>query len=284
MKNILVALGLLVTAGVFAQETAKKTLLDIEQHVFEKKFSKKWAKEKQSDWEKSVHEAGSIEELNKLFNEYSDLLAQSTSFSMGNSSATTEIEFVNYMMEAEGVLTDELVKDWSAEARGNWRKEIKDFVAKEEEKKKKMDQMARFQMMTAIVKDFTKKFPELWEDSKKNAFQNSTSVSLTGGSEIGISKDEYEVASFTVVYDTEGDEQLAKKLSEELMEVIKSNVGEGYKPGNEMDTDFVSSMKKVYQFEGEKFSETAKKPTVTIGVLKATPGVKVVITEPVFGH
>lgn len=284
MKNLIVLFSLLLSTGAFAQEMAKKTLLDIEQHAYQKKFSKKWAKEKKTDWEKSVQDAGSIEELNQLFNEFSDLFAQTTSFSMGNSSAKTEIEFVKYMMEVEGVLGNDFSKDWSDEDRVNWRGDLEHFLVQEEEKKKKKDQMARFQMMTAIVKDFTKKFPELWEDSKKNAFKNSGSVTLSGGTEIAITKDHYGVSSFSVLFDTEGDAQLAKKLSEELMEVIEANVEEGYRPGNEMNPEFVGAIKKVYQFEGEKFAETAKRPTVSIGVVKEVPGVKVVITEPVFGH
>lgn len=268
----------------FAQETAKSALLEIEQYAYHKKFSKKWWKTKRTDWIQSVNDAKSIEELNVLFNEFSDLFAQASSFSMGNCMATSEIEFVQYMMEVEGVLGTDFVGDWAPNDRQNWRGELEEFIVKENEKKKKADQMARFQKMTSIVKDFSNKFPELWEDSKKNAFGNSASITLNGGTEIEITKDQYGVASFSVFFDTEGDEQMAKKLMEELMAIISENVGEGYKQGNDMDTEYTGSMKKNYQFEGEKFAETAKKPTVAIGVLKSTTGVKVVITEPVFGH
>lgn len=284
MKNLVLLFGLILSIGICAQETAKKALLDIEQHVYDKKFSKKWKKMKEADWEQSVQKAENIEELNKLFNEFSDLLAQSTSFSMGNASAGTEVEFVEYMLKVEGVLGDDFVSDWSSDERKEWQGEMQEFVVKEKEKKKKADQMARFQKMTAMVKDFTNKFPALWEDSKKNAFKSSTDLALNGATEIGISKDQYGVASFTVVYDTEGDEKMAEKLMDELIMIIEANVGEGYKMGNEMDAEFVGSLKKNYQFEGEKFAETAKRPTVSVGVLKDTPGVKLVITEPVFGH
>lgn len=284
MKKLILLFGLILSIGICAQEMAKKALLDIEQHVYDKKFSKKWKKMKQADWEQSVQKAENIEELNKLFNEFSDLLAQSTSFSMGNASADTEVEFVEYMLKVEGVLGDDFVSDWSADERKEWQGEMQEFVVKEKEKKKKADQMARFQKMTAMVKDFTNKFPALWEDSKKNAFKSSTGLALNGATEIGISKDQYGVASFTVVYDTEGDEKMAEKLMDELIMIIEANVGEGYKMGNEMDAEFVGSLKKNYQFEGEKFAETAKRSTVSVGVLKDTPGVKLVITEPVFGH
>jgi len=284
MKKLILALTVLFSLGAIAQQTAKDALIDIERHAYHKKFSKKWAKTKKADWEKSVESAGSIEELNKLFNEYSDLFAQSTSFSMGNSTATNEVEFVKYMMEVEGVLGEDFVQDWSSEDRKIWQGDMEKFIVLEEEKKKKEDQMARFQKMTAMVKDFTKKFPTIWEDSKKNVFKNSTDVTIKGGSEIEITKDEYGVSSFNVFFDTEGDNEMAKKLMEEFIMVIEENVGEGYKAGNDMDPEYTGSMKKNYQFEGEKFSETAKKPTVAIGTLKDKAGVKVVITEPVFGH
>lgn len=284
MKRIILLLIVLINIGALAQQTAKKALLDIEQHAFHKKFSKKWAKEKKSDWEKSVNDAGSIEELNKLFNDYSDLFAQSTSFSMGNSSATNEVEFVKYMMEVEGVLGADLVENWTADARKQWQGEMEEFIVLQTEKKKKEDQMVRFQKMTGMVKDFTKKFPTIWEDSKKNAFANSKEIAIKGGSEIEVTLDEYGVASFNVFFDTEGDDQMATKLMDEFIDVIESNVGEGYKQGNDMDPAYTGSIKKNYQFEGEKFAETAKKPTVAIGTLKDKSGVKVVITEPVFGH
>ncbi len=284
MRNILLLATTLLCVGIFGQEVAKNALFDIEQHAYQKKFTKKWEKSKQTDWEKGVESATSIEELNQLFNEFSDLFAQTTSFSMGNSTATTEVEFVEYMMEVEGVLGEDFVRDWSADQRKEWRGDMEKFLVTEKEKKKKEDQMARFQKMTSIVKDFTNKFPQIWEDSKENAFKNSTDVSLKGGTEITISKDDYGVASFTVFYDTEGDEQMAKKLLDELIDVVESNVGEGYKQGNDMDPEYTGSMRKNYQFEGEKFAETAKKPTVAIGTLKDTAGVRVVITEPVFGH
>lgn len=284
MKKIILILSILFSIGVVAQETAKKALLDIEQHAFHKKFSKKWEKEKKSNWEKAVQEANNIEDLNKLFNEFSDLFAQSTSFSMGNSSATNEVELVKYLMEVEVVLSEDFTNGWSVEDRIKWKGELEKYLVLQEEKKKKEDQMARFQKMTGIVKDFTDKFPSIWEDSKKNAFGSSKEITLKGGSEIEVVKDEYGVASFVVFFDTEGDDKMTNKLMEEFILVIESNVGEGYKQGNDMDPAYTGSMKKNYQFEGAKFAETAKKPTVAVGTLKDKSGVKVVITEPVFGH
>lgn len=284
MKKTALLFGIFLSIGIFAQETAKSALLELEAHVYHKKFSKKWEKLKKADWEKSVLEAEGIEKLNVLFNEMSDLFAQSTSFSMGNAMAETEVEFVAYIMEVEGVLSDDFTKDWSDDLRKEWLGSLEEFLVLEKEKKKKEDQMLRFQKMTAMVKDFTNKFPEVWADSKKNVFENTSGLTFNGGSAVTIEKDEYGVASYIVVFDTDGDEKLAKKLAEELMLAVADNVEEGYKEGNDMDPAYTGSMKKTYQFEGEKFVETAKKPTVEIGVLKENSAVKVVIIEPVFGH
>lgn len=285
MKNTFLTLSLMIFGVLsFGQEMAKKSLLELEQNIFEKKFSKKWEKLKKSDWEKSCQEANGIEQLNGLFNEYSDLLAQSTSFSMGNSSASNEIEFLEYLMQVEGALTPDLTSKWSETDRKDWKEGMSSFILDQKEKKKKEDQMARFQKMSAIVKSFDTKFPIVWEDSKKNAFSNSSDTKFNGATSTAITEDSYQVKSFEILYDLDGDDQMAEKLQKELIDIILSKVGEGYQQGNEMDSEFNASIKKVLQFEGAKFAETAKRPTVTIGVLKETQAVKLVITEPVFGH
>ncbi|CAG5080541.1 hypothetical protein [Parvicella tangerina] len=284
MNRLVLILIVMLGVNAMAQEAAKKALLTIEEHAYFKKFNKKWKKTKEVDWEKSVQEAESIEELNKLFNEYSDLFAQTSSFSMGNSTATNEIEFIEYMIKVEGVLANDFAPDWSEEDRMKWRGELEEFMVLEKENKKKKDQMARFQKMTAMVADFSKKFPKIWEDSKESAFENTSSIAIVGGSEIAVTKDQYGVASLSVFFDTEDDAKMAEKLMEELVLIIEENVEKGYKQGNDMDAEYTGSMRKKYQFEGEKFAETAKKPTVAIGVLKNKKGVKVVVTEPVFGH
>lgn len=285
MRTLLTIL-LIIGFGIslIAQDQAKKSLLELEQKIYEKKFSKKWEKEKKSDWEKQCNEASSIETLNSLFNQYSDLMAQTNGFSMGNSDATTEVEFLEYLLKVEGTILAEYSTNWSAEDRELWKNTISEFIKKEEEKKAKMDQMARFQKMSAIVKDFGDKFPQLWEDSKKNAFANTAQTTIKGGSEFAVTKDSYGVASYQVFFDTEGDLAMAKKLVDELVVIILEKAGDGYKRGNEMDPSYTDSMKQVYQFEGAKFAETAKRPTVSIGVIKDKAGVQIIITEPVFGH
>jgi hypothetical protein len=284
MKKIALLFGICFSVGLFAQETAKEALIELQANFYEKKFSKKWEKKKQAEWEAICADALTMDELNKSFNEWSDMMAQTISFSMGNSDFQTELEFIEYLLKVEETIPSEYKSNWAEEDQVYWREGLTDFIAAENEKKKKADQMARFQKMTGIVKDFSNKFPTLWEDSKKNAFANSEGASVKGGSDIQITKDQYGVASFSVFFDTDGDAQMAKKLMEELMTIIEENVGDGYQQGNDMDASYTGSIKKTYQFEGEKFAETAKKPTVEIGTLKDTPGVMVVITEPVFGH
>ena len=90
----------------------KQLLLELEQNLYQKKFSKKWDKKKKKNWELRCQEAKTIDEINILFNEYSDLMAQLIGFSMGNSYATTNQEFLSYLSEVNGVLTPELRSKW----------------------------------------------------------------------------------------------------------------------------------------------------------------------------
>jgi hypothetical protein len=291
--------GLLLLLSFFTfsaqSELISKSLLELEKNIFEKSFSKKWKKSKQEDWEKKCSEIKDVNEANVLFNEYSDLLAQTASFSMGNSDAKTEYELAVYLLKVEQTLTKELTSNWVEADRAKWREGLEVYVAAIEQKKKDDDLMRKFHIVTGIVKSFEKNFPIVWEDAKKNAFKSiltgdikagvaNTSLEFKGGSKEGIKEDEYGVRSYYVFFDAENDPLLAKKIFSEIEGVIITQVGEGYKKTNEQDAAFENNNKFVYQFEGEKFSETAKKPTVVIGVNAKTLGVYLEVIEPVFGH
>ena len=77
--------------------------------------------------------------------------------------------------------------------------------------------------------------------------------------------------------------QLAEKIVEELSKLMTSNLPTEFKRTNSIDTKFVKKNKFVFEFTGAKFSDTAKNPTITIGIEEATNNVVLIITEPVFG-
>lgn len=296
MKYTIVLIFTLLSFSFWTQlKVSNQALLELEQNIFEKQFSKKWKKLKQSEWEQKCKEVKSISEISELFNTYSDLMAQTNSFSLGNFDGTTELEFVQYLLKVEGTLPTDYTATWNAESRTNWKESLQKFVDVQDKKQKEEVLMARFQKVSKTVSSFEKEFPKIWEDSKKNAFKNllkgdlntqtnNTNVELSNAQNVIIYIGEYNVKSFTITYDTEGDDKLPEKLIEELEAIIMTNAGTGYKKGNEMDPKFINSNKKAIQFEGEKFAETAKKPTVTIGVTKDYKEIIVTVTEPVFGH
>ncbi len=296
MKYLIVVLFTVISFSFLAQlKVSNQALLELEQNIFEKQFSKKWKKLKQSEWEQKCKDAKSMAEMTELFNTYSDLMAQTNSFSLGNFDGTTELEFVQYLLKVEGTLPVDYTTNWKVESRTKWKESLQKFVDVQEKKQKEEALMARFQKVSKTVSSFEKEFPKIWEDSKKNAFKNllkgdlnaktnNTNVELSNAENVIIHMGEYNVKSLTITYDTEGDDKLAEKLIEELEAIIMSNVGTGYKKGNEMDPKYINSNKKAIQFEGEKFAETAKKPTVSIGVTKGHKQVIITVTEPVFGH
>ncbi len=125
MMKILLIIGLIFTMisnVMIAQvDQSKQLLLELEQNLYHKKFSKKWNKKKKKNWELRCQEAKTIDDINILFNEYSDLMAQLIGFSLGNSYATSNQEFISYLSEVNAVLTSELLSKWEVVNYEKWK-------------------------------------------------------------------------------------------------------------------------------------------------------------------
>jgi len=155
MKFLALILLSLIAGSAFAQlDSSKVYLKELEAGIYEKKFSKKWKKKKSQEWIKLVEGATNIETLNQQFNQFSDMLAQATYFSMGNSMATSELEMLEYLTSVSRVLKgNELVDNWNMEGGfDNWSSRInveyeKQKLVKDEAK------FAVFMSMSKIVKD-----------------------------------------------------------------------------------------------------------------------------------
>ncbi len=292
ISSIFICSVFMVTAQL---EIANSALLQLEQNIYHKSFSKKWKKTKQPEWEKKCANAQNMQTVNVLFNEYSDLLAQSAGFSMGNSDVESELEFAKYLIQVEGTLLEEITSKWDSGDREQWKLSLNEYIKLEEQKFREEELMRKFHVVTGIVKGFETNFPIVWADAKKNAFKtiltgatkegkDNTSIDFKGGTNERIVEDSYGVRSFIVFFDAEGDMQMAEKILAEFDILIVSELEPGYKKTNEHDGTYVNNNKFIYQYEGEKFAETAKRPTVILGVQKDTHGVYVEIIEPVFGH
>lgn len=275
-------------------EVLYSSLVELEQNIYQKQFSKRWAKLKQADWEAKCKGAKTVEEYNVLFNEYSDLLAQTSSFSLGNSYATNEVEFAQYLLSVDSVIPSDLIKSWDLEEKEAWRSRLNTFISDKESKLMELALMEQTNFLNGVLEDFEYRFSEIFEDSKKNSFKNVDTfiiqwppiypTDFIGGSGETIRSDEYGIKSFTVFFDARDNIETALVMLGKMTKTIEELVPEGYEKINETDTQFLDRTKFVFRYEGEKFNETAKQPTVTIGIHNNPIGIQMIITEPIFGH
>jgi hypothetical protein len=302
--------GFFVLLLVFSVQIAKaqfsllqQNLLELQQQVYQKDFSKKWIKTTKKNWEQKCNSSKTVAELNTLFNQFSDLFAQVTDFSMGNSDAKTEVEFAQYLLKVKNVIKKEYIPKWSETAQKEWvdrlNKIIEDERIAEEKKRIKEEgekQVARLMFITNLLKDFETNFKTVFEDSKKNGFKSIRSGEISGiqkkssstivfnlGSKPIIQLDQNNTLCYQTSFECNGDQQLAEKVLSEIMIVIIKNIPSDFKKNNQMDAFYLNKNKYVFEFVGAKFSDTAKNPTITIGIEEATKNVVLIITEPVFG-
>jgi hypothetical protein len=304
MKLFLTILTMFIFVNFSAQiDVLKQNLLEFQQQVYQKDFSKKWVKTTQKNWVAKCSSANSIEELNTLFNQFSDLFAQVTDFSMGNSDATSVVEFASYLLKVKSVLKKEFIPKWTDIAQKEWTDRLNKMIAsdkivKEKQKQKEEGerQVKRLIILSAVTKDFESNFKVVFEDSKKNNFKtirsgtiegskksSTSSVLFNSASKPVIELDENNSLIYSVTFDTKNDLQLAEKILEEISKLVLLNVPSEFKKTNSIDDKFVNKNKFVFEFTGAKFSDTAKNPTITLGIDDTTKNVVLIITEPVFG-
>jgi hypothetical protein len=305
MKKVFALVMLIFTVAAFKgqMEVLKTNLLEIEQQIFHKSFSKKWIKTKKVNWEKSLAQAKTVDELNTLFNEFSDLLAQSIQVSLGNSDATNELEMARYLVKVYPYIKTDLTPKWTESARKEWvgrldklieAEELK--IQKQKDKEEKERQMKRLGLLSATIKGFDANFKLIFEDSKKNNFKNIRQGAPEGAEKRSPSKVNFsngvnqviELSSegalqFSVRFESDNDQQLAEKIMDEMIAEMLKNMPAEYKKVNRMDDKYVGNNKYVLEFVGAKFSDTAKNPTVIIGILKANNVLTLEILEPIFG-
>lgn len=304
MKSLFTLLCLSFLINYTAQiELLKQNMLELEQQVFEKTFSKKWEKTTKKNWELKCNGAKSVEELNVLFNQFSDLFAQVTDFSMGNSDAKSEVELAHYLLKVKSVIKKEYLPKWTENAQKEWSERLNKIIEadklaieKQKQKEEGERQVKRLMILNSVTKDFETNFKTVFEDSKKNNFKtvrsgvaegvkktSTSTVLFNGASKPIIELDHQNSLAYSVVFETQNDLQLAEKIVEELAKIIANSLPTEYKKTNSLDELFVKKNKFVFEFTGAKFSDTAKNPTITIGILENTKNVVFIITEPVFG-
>lgn len=297
MKTLGFILILAFANTSFAQspiETYKDLLLSVEQNVNYKPFKKLWKKE-QTAWEEKVNNAKSVKELTESTASFANKVFIAKQVKMASISTENLKEQTIGLKNVVNLLKEDGLNGWSG--LDEWFKKADDFIAAEQAKEDEQKQMQRFQFISAALKDFEKNFPKIFEDSKKGSFANSIEgkVLVKDGQKIYrvkqefskgrdeiITIDEDNIYTYHVVFDANNDEEIAQKIFEEFVAYLESNLPQGYAKTNMFDGKYVNKNRYVFEFKGESFSATAKRPSVSIGRLKDVPTVMVEIEEPVF--
>ena len=97
-----------------------------------------------------------------------------------------------------------------------------------------------------------------------------------------ITTDNDNISQYSINYNVNEDKEFSSQLYSYLIEAIKLNLSIQYNKTNLYDMKCLDRKMIVFEFQGEKFAETAKRSTLSIGILKENYNVFVYITEPVF--
>ena len=150
-----------------------------------------------------------------------------------------------------------------------------------------------------FCQDFKIHFDDIFEDAKSVGFLKTKKEELntigkrqfysTNSNINGIAPqiilDEENNLRFCVRFSCKENVKLAKEMCSSLEDIIEKKVPASYQRARDFSPEFAGSVYAfVWEFVSEKFIEIAKKPTVSVGVLKESSNflVEVRIMEPVF--
>ena len=153
--------------------------------------------------------------------------------------------------------------------------------------------------MKPFLKDIKENFESLLEDSKKDGFDATRKgevktegklsyfeTNLTiGGVQAVVAIGPEKNQRFRVVFNCYGMKKAALELCEALEGILNAGVPDTYKKSRDFSPEYAGSIyANVWEHVSEKFIEIAKKPTVSVGVIKENGNflVDVKIMEPVF--
>ena len=286
------------SVAVFGQDQLKQygeLMIDMERYISSKPFTKIW-KKKKGEWESKCSNAKELKDLEEALEELSLIIEETTEgYEDVEVSGNDLVSFSSALSNYAKKLPADLILKWTKGSRTNWEKKLKAISKGAErlvraERQKKVDK---------ALEGFEDTFVKVLEDSKKGSFANSksgtatdangekqipTSVDFpTGTNEIiTITNDGDKINKFKVNFDVDGNQKMGEAMVKQMVTIVTKNMEAGYKVSASYDATYVTSQQKVFEFVGEKFADSAKKPTVFIGLLKDSSSILLIVTEPLF--
>ncbi|GEM_PF-6248906 len=285
-------INLLFVTIYMAQDISSlsKELLELEQHIQFKQFNKDWKKSKKS-WEEKCSSSKSVADLVKLMNQLAGVYANSSEKAQFNVPELEYAPLCNALLNFKTQVSKEhlVFKDGSDKV---WQDKVRSLIEKENKRleadKIKKDQELIESLMVGLEENYKKVLLGAEKGSFKEVRKQTSDklvfdllLDFNNAKESKIYVDEDDVYMFKLVYKS-GDEQLAEKIQEKIIGIIENNLPEGYKKGRMFSGEFLTGFKITYDFEGQKFADTAKHPLIEIGIDKVNFDVVLMITEPLF--
>ena len=271
-------------------------LIVLQQNIQSKSFDKAWKKNKKS-WKEECSKALSIKELLLLFDQLAQVYSSETgtqTFKMDQViESSDELRFTTFceqLIRFEELITKDNI--YKPDDDDKWKNQLIQLIESEnirieEEKSKKYKQIIA-NMTIGLEANYLKVF----EGAKKGSFQNIRTESSSSKeyglnikfNEASVSKilvDEDDVYQFMLVYPA-ADNELAHRIQETLISMVENNLPTGFKRGKMFNGEFLTGFVITFDFQGIKFAETAKHPTIEIGINKNNYNVSLMVIEPLF--
>lgn len=273
-------------------------LIVLQENISNKSFVKSWKKTKKS-WIVECKSAQSKKELISLSNSFIEVYNKSTSSSLFK---IPDLEF-GAVCNAFVNLIDQIPNEnlsFSNSSLDEWKNDMQLLISNEQQRIHKEQQAleleknkSRVLLVDSLIERFVGNYNSVFEGAHKGSFKEiitnnglskSFKVNLDFGSiaNCSVFVDEDDVYELILVYSTNSDEKLANLIMESCYNHISSNLKEGFKESKMFDGNFQTNFIKVFDFQGEKFADTAKHPKIQIGIKKMSFDVYFKVTEPLF--
>ena len=292
LKAIFTLLNIFFLSVFVAQDISSLSneLLELEQHIQFKQFNKDWKKNKKT-WEEKCDNTNTVPELIKLLNQLTGVYANSSEKAQFNIPELEYAPLCNALINFKVQVSKEhlVFKNGSDKA---WEDKVRSLIEKENKRLEAEKIKKHQELMGILMIDLEENYKKVLLGAEKGSFKEirkQTSdknefdllLDFKNSKESKIYVDEDDVYMFKLVY-VSGDKQLAEKIQQQIVEIVEKNLPEGYKRGKMFSGEFLTGFKITFDFEGQKFADTAKRPVIEIGIDKVNFDVVLMIVEPLF--
>ena len=265
-------------------------LLELEQHIQYKQFNKDWKKSKKS-WEEKCINSKSVTDLVKLMNQFAGVYAKSSNTPQFNFPDLEYYPLCNALINFKAQINENHL-DFSEEEANKWEQKVKSLIDKEKARLEKEKNKRNQEFLESLMVRFEENYLKVFSGAQKGSFKEVRKetadkqvfdllLDFKNAKESRIYVDEDDVYMFKLIF-AAGDEQLAERIQEKIIGIINKHLPESYKRGKMFSGEFLTGFKITYDFQGQKFADTAKHPLIELGIDKANFDVILMITEPLF--